>query len=735
MNEKDLELEELSLEEIMREFGSTEEMAEPVDAQELLDMFDSAAEPETVTEPEPAQPQEAVAEEVIAEVPKEAPAEEPKEAPAEEPEEKTEEISEAEPVEVPEETAESAEPPVPDEDAAPELGDTVRVDDLSGITGEVPTFAQPLSDETRPIGSIWDEEEQNEEEQEQDEDDDEVTIPTPIIFRPKQRLRELKRELIAGPERRYYELAEIGVGKLQLAMFVCFAVVLICGGAGFLYSAGMLPENRLRLMVFGQVLAMLIGALMGCQQMIEGVSDLFRGRFTLNTLLLITFGASCADAWLCLQELRVPICAAFTLAVLMSLWATYHRRTTEMGQMDTMRKASRLDGVVKCEEYLDGKTAYLRGEGQVADFMEHYDEIPRPERIQNGYALVALLASIAIAVFAYLRHGTSMAVQIFSTTLLVAVPASFFITITRPMAVVERRLHRLGAVLCGWTGIKSIGKKALFPLKDEDLFPKGSSKLNGVKFYGKRAPEVVISYAAAMMEANGGSLAPMFEELLASRSGLRHEAHNLLYYGNGGIGGEVCDEPVLMGSLHFLKEMGVEIPEGTAVKQAVYVAIDGELSGLFAISYTRTKYTATGLATLCGNRKLKPVILAEDFMVTAPFLKEKFGVRTKRMVFPSQEVRQELLNKKQTEGTTAMAMTTVEGLAPVACAITGARAVRTAWKLGLVIHLLGGILGLLVMASLAYLGNTELLTPLNILAYQLIWAVPGVLVTFWPRTV
>ena len=51
MNEKDRELEELSLEEIMREFGSTEEMAEPVDAQELLDMFDSAAEPETVTEP------------------------------------------------------------------------------------------------------------------------------------------------------------------------------------------------------------------------------------------------------------------------------------------------------------------------------------------------------------------------------------------------------------------------------------------------------------------------------------------------------------------------------------------------------------------------------------------------------------------------------------------------------------------------------------------------------------
>jgi hypothetical protein len=129
------------------------------------------------------------------------------------------------------------------------------------------------------------------------------------------------------------------------------------------------------------------------------------------------------------------------------------------------------------------------------------------------------------------------------------------------------------------------------------------------------------------------------------------------------------------------------------------------------------------------------VILAEDFMVTASFLKEKFGVRTKRMVFPDYQTRQELLKKTQAEGTTALALTTVEGLAPVASAITGARAVRTAWKLGLFIHLLGGILGLLVMAALAYLGNTELLTPLNILAYQLIWAVPGLLVTFWPHTI
>ena len=70
-----------------------------------------------------------------------------------------------------------------------------------------------------------------------------------------------------------------------------------------------------------------------------------------------------------------------------------------------------------------------------------------------------------------------------------------------------------------------------------------------------------------------------------------------------------------------------------------------------------------------------------------------------------------------------------------AYAVTGARALRTSVRLGLIIHIVGGILGMLIMLVLAVLGNTELLTPINILLYQLIWAIPGLLVTEWARTV
>jgi len=666
----------------------------------------------------------------------------------------------AEPAEtVPEETAEAENAEgetqeLTDEEREAILSqDTIRLDDLQEVIAMTATRetsdtddGEPVTDETIRLDAISQDalleslladakETVPEVVDLSSEDDDEGFVTMPLIFRPKQRLRELKRKLVAGPEKRYYELAEQGVGKLQIAMLVCLLVIGISAASGFAYSAGMIPANRMKLMVFGQVLAMLLGALMGSQQMIEGVSDLFRGRFTLNTLLFFTFLACCGDSWLCLQQQRVPICAAFTLEVFMSLWSTYHRRTTEMGQMDTMRKAIRLDKLVKCPDYHEGKTAFVRGEGQVEDFTETYDQITGPERIQNVFALLCLIASIAIAVLAYLHHGLQMGVQIFSTSLLVAVPASFFVALSRPMAILERKLHRLGAVLCGWTGIQGMKGKYVFPLTDSDLFPNGAAKMNGVKFYGERDPQTVIAYAAALMRANGGTLAPIFEQQLRSYNGVRYEAESVRFYGGGGIGGEVCEEPVLIGTLDFLKDMGVEIPEGVMVKQAVYLSIDGELSGLFAVSYSRTKQTARGIGALCGYRKITPIIMAEDFMLTPAFLKERFGIRTRRALFPNREQRSQLRAKDAAEDATALALMTQEGVAPVAYLITGTRALRSAWKLGVAVHILAGILGLLTMAALAITGSVELLTPIHVLLYQLIWMVPGLLITFLPKTI
>ena len=610
----------------------------------------------------------------------------------------------------------------------PVSGDTTRMEPVSGDTIRMePIEEEQLEDLTQePFSEQW--------EPEYEQPMGDYVPPQPIVFQPQSRLRELKRKLVAGPEKRYYELSEVGMGKLQLAMFLCAVVVALSVLTSVLYATGRVPESRQRLMVFGQLFLMLLAALPGSFQLVDGVDDMFHKRFSLNSLLVLTFVACIVDAVFCLKSLRVPCCAAFSLEMFMSLWSSYHKRSTEMGMMDTMRKATQLDKIGVTEDFLDGQKGLLRDQAQVEDFMDNYQSPSKPAKVLNIYALVALLVSLVLGVVAVIMKNVDTGVQVLSVSLLAAVPASAFISQTRPWAVLERQLHKLGAVVCGWKGVTGLRGKLVFPVTYADLFPVGSAKMNGVKFFGSREPDQIVAYCTALVEADGGSLSPLFRQVLESRNGRHYDVQNFRAY-PGGIGGEVCGEPVLVGMLPFLRDMGVEVPEGIRVNQAVCVSIDGELCGLFAVTYEKNKIAAVGLGALCSTRKLKAVLTNNDFMLTESFLRAKFGINPKRMTIPDHAVCQQLQEKKLPEDADALVISTRSGAAPFAVGVLGAKALRTASILGVIIHMLGGILGLGAMAVLTVLGRTDLLTPMNMFLYQLVWLVPGLLITHWTKII
>lgn len=616
---------------------------------------------------------------------------------------------------------------LPEEDAGEEAAAdptaTVRIDDISDVHAEAAEDSAAGEEPAAEDGSENPEEPPAQPEKE------------PIPFSPRAHLRELKTKLIAGPEKRYYELEEIGIGKLQIAILLNLALVALCALGAVLYAMGAVPGNRMRFLAFSQVLAMLISALLGSNALLDGLGDIFHGKFTLNTLMALTFLACCADAVYCLIELRIPCCAAFCLEMTMALWARYHRRSTEMAQMDTLRKAVNLGSIVKSPDYYNKRPGILRGQGDVEDFMDTYNKSSGPEKLQCVYAFISLIASLGISTLAGLLHGPSMAVQILSTSLLVAVPASFFVSLTRPAALLERRLHMVGSVICGWQGVKKLCGKAVIPLRDEDLFPEGSAKLNGVKFYGEHTPDEIVSFTTSLIVEAGGGLVNVFRTLLTSRGGQEYPVEEFRNYGSGGIGGIIQGEPVLLGTLDFMQDMGVHIPDGTMVNQAVYAAIDGELSAVVAISYAKMRSSAAGLVSLTVSRRLTPVMLTRDFMLTESFLRSKFSVSTRRMVFPDQQTRDTLTAIQADPEADVLALTTRQDLASYIYTITGSGALRTASRLGATVHLLGGIVGIAIMLVIAYLGSTQLLTPINILLYQLVWMVPGLLITEWTRSV
>ena len=184
--------------------------------------------------------------------------------------------------------------------------------------------------------------------------------PNRFVLHPQSNpIKELKKQLTAGPERLYYQLAEKGTGKLAAAILANLVVVLLCATVTALQAFGVVGATYLRAVIFGQILAMFVSALLGSFQLIEGAADLLRKRFSLNTLLGFSFLVCIADALLALQALRVPCCAAFCLAMTFSQLAAYHKRSTLSSRLDTMRKATSLEGTYAAKTEDVGKARWI----------------------------------------------------------------------------------------------------------------------------------------------------------------------------------------------------------------------------------------------------------------------------------------------------------------------------------------------------------------------------------------
>ena len=64
-----------------------------------------------------------------------------------------------------------------------------------------------------------------------------------------------------------------------------------------------------------------------------------------------------------------------------------------------------------------------------------------------------------------------------------------------------------------------------------------------------------------------------------------------------------------------------------------------------------------------------------------------------------------------------------------AAAVTGGRQLRRTVRSAMLVSLLSGILGMCLLFLLAYLGAETAASAMNILLYQMLWQLPGLLIT------
>ena len=482
------------------------------------------------------------------------------------------------------------------------------------------------------------------------------------------------------------------------------------------------------------MLAMLIGMVLTNHSLFtDALRSLIRRPHSVDLLLVPAAVFTALDTIRAAEQPRPQFAVVIGLLLLLSLWGKYDRYMALTLTVRQLREKEAEAGVAEVQDITKGSRGLMRTEPDAERFMQKLETRDLCTRAMSAYVPVALFVGLAITLLIHF----GLRLDLFWTGSLIflgCVPLAGLLVFPRLFRMLSLRLSDAGAALCGWHGAEVFGGEHSILIGDDDIFPAGSLRLNGFKVYSG-APERIIAYAAAASRRSVSALSPLFEDLLRTHVCRRYTVDTFRYYDSGGIGATIIGDVVLMGSLDFMRHMGVHMDKGTKVRQAVYLSINGELAAVFAVKYAPPENLRRGLAAIAGNRHFKGILVTRTFLGTPGFLKAKFGIPTGSFAYPATKERLRLSETRMKDSGDQGAILTEGGFSGFARAAAGGRILRSATVAGTVLALVNGVVGLLLTTVLAVLPAYGSATALNILLYIGAWTVPTLLLTAWARRI
>ena len=542
----------------------------------------------------------------------------------------------------------------------------------------------------------------------------------------KKRAQEQPEHTFASPEAAYAFYAAASGTRLRLLVstLLCFGSVLLLVLSTPLITGAFSDHAA----VFSAAMLglLLLQAVCSYDVCLSGVIALLRFRFDQYSMLFLALCAVVADAFFAVAEGRTPFCTVAGILLLLALWG---RDLLYDARRRSLRAISNMDepvAAIREEKAWHGYDCIFRAPGDAEQFAVQLEMPDAGSRIMRVWAPVMTAVTLALSVLTSLRTGEHF-LWAWSAMLLASFPAGILIAYAKPFSALARRLYRAGAAIAGWQGARILSGEAGLIVEDADLFPPQNVTQGGMKLYGSRPAPMVIGYANAVVQTAGSGLVPLFEQMMHDQNGRRYTVDTFRRYEGGGLGATIRGDVVLMGSIAFMKLMRVRVPEGTRLKQAVYLSVNGELTAVFALNYAPAESVRAGLASVLRAGALVPVLATRDFMITPQFLKQRYKIPPEHIEFPIVEERAALSEPETVRSGTQGALMARSSFASFAGSVVAARGLRSTAILCICIALVGSILGAGLMFVLTFLGADLAASCWNLFLYTALWLLPGLL--------
>lgn len=410
-----------------------------------------------------------------------------------------------------------------------------------------------------------------------------------------------------------------------------------------------------------------------------------------------------------------PLGGIAAVLTLFAQWGltNYHRGMSETFRTAAMGEPSRVAD--RCEQ------GVAKGAGGRAGF---FTRASMEDTASQWQRLLLPLLALASAVFAVLSSLGQSRGQDFlwcwSVVLCAGSSLVFPLAYLVPFGRVARRLSRSGTAVAGQYGAARLSSSRRLVVTDSDLFPPGSAVLAGIKLYGEERNRA-ISYAATLAVQGGGTLGLVFSDVCRSRRIAYQSLEHFHIHDDNGLSGMVHGETVLVGTAAFMRHKAVRLPANLPSRTSVCLAVDGTLTAVFAIKYNAADMVDAALRAIKRNG-LQLNLAVRDGNITAKLLKAKFGTDCGAQR-PDLSERLALSDpEREAEGPSGLLYR--EGLLPfVTLAVASRRLCQTA-AVGNLLSIFSSIVGALLGFYLTFTNSYEVLTPILLMIYLLLWVAP-----------
>ncbi len=448
-----------------------------------------------------------------------------------------------------------------------------------------------------------------------------------------------------------------------------------------------------------------------------------------EALAVLSALISCVDAALTLFGYgdTLPFCAVGAAAMTAALWGD---RLYCRALMRTFRTAAASrDPACVCASPSTDKTPsrlYRVDKTSLEGFVRRSESQDMCRTAYAAAAPILLLAAFILSVAASISSEGKYFLHTLSALISVGTSFAAFFGFSLPFAAAARRLRDTGAAVAGFAGCAELAKTKELIVTDGDLFPPGTMRFSSINILEGMPQHKVVIAAASLLYTSGSGVTSLFRELVERRGYNVPEPREYSIHESGGLSGIVNGEHVDVGPARFMNLQGIRLPQNLVPKNAICVAISGELVGVFSIEYTPFTSVQEAIVTALRGRTV-PLFAVRDFNITPKMIHDLFKLPSTNFNFPAYRDRTRI---RLDADRPIDAVVARRGMLPFVEAAEAGRRLYNSTRTVTVLSLIGSAVGMVILFLLCRTGAFDTANVGNVLLFMLLWALPAAILSY-----